>query len=156
LLFSYLTRTRSQDEAEDEDDCAVSRDLPGPPADNSRIYVSGRQHDRYIYAHRGSDISSPHFLHSKGRLAEFYTIDAANRRERHEFDVAQEYQVDRRLICAKEFVQAMENMVQREHPGAKLGKMMCCKPTVKGSRPYMQRAFANAMTIFDRIAKPAL
>jgi hypothetical protein len=70
--------------------------------------------------------------------------------------MAQEFQQDRRLISAKEFVQAMENMVQREHPGAKLGKMMCCKPTVKGSRPYMQRAFANAMSIFDRKGKPAL
>ena len=123
---------------------------------SSRNFVSGRQHDRYVYAHRGSDISAPHWLHSKGRLAEFYTIDTANRRERHEFDMAQEFQQDRRLINAKEFVQAMENMVQRVHPGAKLGKMMHCKPTVKGSRPYMQRAFANAMTIFDRKGKPAL
>ncbi|KAH7702260.1 Appr-1-p processing, partial [Aphelenchoides avenae] len=145
-----------QDQAEDDDDGVVDGDMQGEPGSNSRNYVSGRQHDRYIYAHRGSDVKEPHWLHSKGRLAEFYTIDAANRRERHEFDMAQHFQEDRRLISAKEFVQAMENMLQRVHPGAKLGKMMHCKPTVKGSRAYMQRAFANAMTIFDRKGKPAL
>ncbi|KAH7703286.1 hypothetical protein AAVH_29542, partial [Aphelenchoides avenae] len=145
-----------QDQAEDDDDGVVERDMQGEPGSNSRNYISGRQHDRYVYAHRGSDVREPHWLHSKGRLAEFYTIDAANRRERHEFDMAQHFQEDRRLISAKEFVQAMENMLQRVHPGAKLGKMMHCKPTVKGSRAYMQRAFANAMTIFDRKGKPAL
>jgi hypothetical protein len=127
-----------------------------PVGKNPRQYISGRQYDRYVSAHRGGDITSPHYLHSKGKLTEFYTIDVANRREAVEFEEAQKKQLDKRLIAAKEFIQAMENQVQRLQPGAKLGKVMSCKPTVKGSRPYMQRAFANAMTIFDTVGKPSL
>lgn len=145
-----------QDIEQDEDDCIVDRNVQP----KKRQFVSGRQFDRYLFAHRGSDINSPHWLWSKGKLAEFYTIDVANRRERQEFDEAQKNQ-DIRHIVAKELETAMEQRVQRLHGEngsvpVKLGKIIMTKPTVKGSRRYMQRAFANAMTIFEHVGKPSL
>ena len=142
-----------QDIAEDLDDCIVDREFQG----SERRYVSGRQFDRYLFSHRGNDIKDPHWLWSKGRIAERYTICAANRRENLEMEEAVKRQEDLRLIAPLDLIQAMEGRVRQQHgETARLGRVMFTKPTCKGSRRYMQRAYANAMTIIEKHGEPDL
>ena len=66
-------------------------------------------------------------------------------------------QEDLRLIAPLDLIQAMEGRVRQQHgENARLGRVMFTKPTCKGSRRYMQRAYANAMTIIEKHGEPDL
>lgn len=129
---------------------------PDQQRPKKREFVSGREYDRYMLQHRGSDINDPHWLWSKGRLAETYMCDINARRERLEMDERRKNQQDLRLVLATDLLERFEQQLRGEHPDAKLGHVYFADPNLKGTRRYYQKKYANAMTIFNEVGSPSL
>ena len=86
-------------------------------------------------------------------------LDIGVRREKIEFDEAKTRGIgDMRSIIAKDLYDALENQLKSrtKKNDVQLGKVFFADPRLKGTRKWYQRAYANAMTIFQEVGPPSL
>uniref|UniRef100_A0A1I8AIP3 ATP-dependent DNA helicase n=1 Tax=Steinernema glaseri TaxID=37863 RepID=A0A1I8AIP3_9BILA len=115
-----------------------------------RDCVSYRQWLTYLMMMRPAKTDAPydpkdfHYLWNHRSLAEYYVITSNNILERHEMEFYKKKADNLRTVLPKKLIEAMEKRLQ---PGQTLGKVFFAPPTWKGSRRYMQKAFADAKSI---------
>uniref|UniRef100_A0A915DZQ7 Ubiquitin-like protease family profile domain-containing protein n=1 Tax=Ditylenchus dipsaci TaxID=166011 RepID=A0A915DZQ7_9BILA len=134
-----------------EDDNCIDEDVMLPRA-KPRIYVSQRRYMRYMLMRRQK--GGYHHIHGKGKLTQAYILHSATRIERHEVDEAKKAIRENRVIYRGDLHRAISNRLKKHHPEAKLGRIMMDSVNVKGSRKYMQKAYADAMTIINKKGNP--
>uniref|UniRef100_A0A915CXY9 ATP-dependent DNA helicase n=1 Tax=Ditylenchus dipsaci TaxID=166011 RepID=A0A915CXY9_9BILA len=125
--------------------------------DDDDIFISYRQWIRYMMMFRkakDSEGDNYHHIWSKGKLAEAYILHCATRIERHEIDEVKKAQKKYRKVLRGNLPEVLQKRLHKKHPGAKLGKIFLDPVTVKGSRRYMQRAYADAMSIIMKTGNP--
>ena len=101
-------------------------------------------------AERGNKLS-PHWLWDCGKLAEAYVIDVVNRIERHEIDYLKKEYENKRITLSADLKAALEKGLNE---GKTIGSVFFMPITVKGSRRYMQKGYANLMTIARTLGNP--
>uniref|UniRef100_A0A914I8K2 ATP-dependent DNA helicase n=1 Tax=Globodera rostochiensis TaxID=31243 RepID=A0A914I8K2_GLORO len=113
---------------------------PGP-----EVNISERQFYRYRLAMREPCRGAFHWLWYARRLAEYFVIALLNRIERNEMEhvKAQQSKKDYRQILARDYVQALEQGLQRQEPNARLGSIFLMPQTFAGSRQYYQQKFVT-------------
>ena len=114
------------------------------------IYFYLSKKIRYLMAERG-DKATPHWLWDSGKLAEAYVIDVVNRIERHEIDNVKKAYEDKRITLSADLKAALEKGLNE---GETIGKVFFMPITFKGSRKYMQKGYANLMTIARTFGNP--
>jgi hypothetical protein len=141
-----------QDDAVDDDNILAA----GPDAKRQvrrGEFVSMREFWRSMFQLRGgpSFSKSPHWLMDMGKLAEFFSIDVLNRIERREMEAYKDATGDKRATSAPAYVEALERGLQ---PGEKLGRIFQMPNSWVGSRSYMEKQYANLLTIARYMGRP--
>lgn len=113
------------------------------------------RHTRYLMQFRGKRPMSYHWLWSKRKLSEVYTLDVCQRIERHEMDEAKKAQ-NHRVSLSSGLVEALQRKILTIDPNARLGKVYMQSVNTKGSRAYMQKAYADAMAMVRQLGNPHL
>uniref|UniRef100_A0A914YRA1 Helitron helicase-like domain-containing protein n=1 Tax=Panagrolaimus superbus TaxID=310955 RepID=A0A914YRA1_9BILA len=97
---------------------------------------------------------SPHWLWSKGPIADAWLIDMVCRAERSQLDVARKKveKMKKRCTTTKELQKYIEGKYLNNK---KLGSMFTIPKGFKGGRKYMQNAYADIMTIIENTTLPS-
>lgn len=105
---------------------------------------------------RGKRPMAYHWLWSKRKLSEVYTLDVCQRIERHEMDEAKKAQQNHRVALSSGLIEALQRQILRIDPNARLGRVYMQSVNAKGSRPNMQKHYADVMAMIRAKGNPHL
>jgi hypothetical protein len=94
-----------------------------------------------------------HWLFTKRKLAQQYAITESISIEQREIQQAKKQQDAKRIAPSKEVIAALK---KRLRPGETLGRIYFTPQGVKGSRKYMQKAYADSQAIIRELGDPHL
>jgi hypothetical protein len=94
-----------------------------------------------------------HWLFTKQKLAQQFAITESIAIEQREIQQAKKQQDAKRIAPSKSFV---ESLKKRLKPGETLGRIYFTPQTVKGSRKYMQKAYADSRAMIREMGEPHL
>ena len=112
---------------------------------------------RYQIAFRSKGKTDFHWLFYSKRLAQNYLVNALNRIERDELDFQKRIQDENnaRAVVASELEKArLEKSLQKEHPGAKLGRVYRLPASFIGSSKFFQERYCDLMSMVRNLGSP--